>query len=190
MKDRQKAFIGVFVLLVAVGLGAWQWSVRQAHVLQTNVLNTEVINLTNQKNELVSRYQDVKTEVTETRSTETEQLKVVFPTDEALTDLTRAFDDFEVKNNFDTNPFIISNISYSTPTEQGGESYRYIPVSLEIETSKTNLEEFLEFIEASGALESETRLMSVEEMTVRYPEEIGGTYGVTFMIYAYFSQEL
>lgn len=190
MKDRKKAFLGTFVLLVAIGIGIWQWSVRESHVLQTNVLNTQVVNLTNQKNELVTRYQEVKTEVTETRSTETEQLKAVFPINEALTDLTRAFDDFEVKNNFDTNPFIIGNISYSTPVILDGESFRSIPVSLEIESSKSNLEEFLEFIEASGALESETRLMSIEEMTVRYPEEIGGTYSVNFLINAYFSQDL
>ena len=117
-----------------------------------------------------------------------EQLKLVFPLNEDITNLTRLFEEYEVKNNFETNPFFISNINYLTPSEEDG--YRVLPFSFTVTSSKKNLTEFLEYIESSGSLESEVRLMSIERMSISYPEEFGGEYEVNFSINAYYSRDI
>lgn len=189
MRDRTKLYIGLFILLGTVALGAWQWNQMQALKITANTLNSESTTLTAIEQTLIEDYQLIKADLASVRETSTQEIEFVFPTDENLTALTRMFDDFAVKNNFSTNPFFISSINYAS-SQMDADGYRYVPVSLNVTASKSNLDEFLDFVENSGSLEGETRLMSVEEMTVGYPVEYGGTYDIKFKINAYFSQEI
>jgi hypothetical protein len=189
MKDRTKLYIGIFLLLTATAVGVWQWNEMQANLITADELASEASVQNAIKTNLIGDYQDIKVEVDESRVQALQEVDLVFPTDENLTSLTRLFDDFAVTNNFESNPFFISSINYQDAKDVEAE-YRYLPVSLTVDTSSKNLGEFLEFIETSGSLESEVRLMSVEEMTVNYPSEYGGIYNVKFTINAYFSQEL
>ncbi len=189
MKDRTKLYAGLLILLIAAAVGYWQWSEMQAYQITLDSLTSDSDIQASIKTNLIEDYQEIKTEVDESRETALQEVDLVFPTDEDLTNLTRLFDDFAVKNNFETNPFFISSINYQSAAEDEG-GYRHVPVSLSITTSSKNLGEFMEFIETSGSLESEVRLMSIEEMTVSYPEEYGGTYDIRFTINAYFSQEI
>lgn len=176
------------LILVALGLGIWQWSVRSANVQLVNTYNSEANLLTAELALSDTDYEAAKVEAVNARETASEQLGVVFPTREDITTLTRIFDDFEVKNNFSSNPFFISNISYQDAKE--AEGYRYVPLSVSATSSKKNLKKFMEFVETSGSLEGEIRLMSVEDLQVGYPSEVGGTYEAKFTIHAYFSQEI
>jgi len=190
MKDRTKLFIGIFILLGTISLGVWQWNIMQAHQFEIDHLSTEGGNLTVIKEELISEYQEVKVNVTAARETATQELSLVFPTDEDITNLTRLLDDFSLKNNFDSNPFFINSINYQSEMKSEDENYRYIPVSLGVDTSSKNLLKFLEFVENSGSLEGEVRLMGIDDMNVSYPAEYGGTFDVNFVINAYFTREI
>lgn len=190
MKDRTKLYVGLLVILGTIALSAWQWNEMDANLIKAAEFTDEAQTQSAIKENLIEDYQEIKVEVNESRETALQELDLVFPTDEDLTNLTRTFDEFATANNFASNPFFISSINYQNTVSDDSGEYRYVPVSVSIETSKKNLGEFIEFIETSGSLEGETRLMSIEEITVGYPEEYGGTYSVRFTINAYFTQEI
>lgn len=190
MNDRHQFILAILVVLGVVTYGVFQWSERTALILEADSLATQANNLTSESKKLTENYQTIKAEVTADRETAAQELALVFPTNEDLTTLTRLFDTFEGVNNFDTNPFFISGITYDAAKTSEDGSYRYVPVSMSLTSSKKNLSEFLEYIETSGSLEGEVRLMSVEDMSITYPEEFGGTYEARVTVDAYFSQEL
>ncbi len=190
MNDRNKLFLAIFLIIATIGLGVWQWNESEALKIVTNTLNASAANLNSEKNVLTEDYQDLKTEVNETRRSADLKLSTVFPADEDLTELTRIFDDFELKNNFESNPFFISKISYEKIENSEESNYRIMPLSVTFEASKKNMSKFIEFIEASGSIEGEVRLMSIENMKITYPDEYGGIYEIDLKLNAYFSREL
>jgi hypothetical protein len=189
MTDRTKFVIGLVMLTTAVAVGVWQYGVMSGNQIMTDSLNADVEVLESIQQNLIDDYQEIKVEVSDSREAAVNDLALVFPTDEDITNLTRMFDDFAVKNNFTSNPFFISSISYQG-SQEVEEGYRYVPLTVSVTSSEKNLGEFIEFIETSGSLEGETRLMSIGDMTLSYPAEYGGTYDVKFTINAYFSQEV
>lgn len=190
MTDRHKIYIALFIILGTIAYGVWQWSQSSALNVEANQLQTEVTNLTGTSTQLAGDYQDIKKDVSAARATSAQELAQVFPTGENLSDLTRLLDNFSVKNNFENNPFFISQVTYQAPVTPDGALYQYVPVSMDVTTSKKNLSKFLEYVESSGSLEGEVRLMSVQNLTLDYPSEYGGTYDVRIDLNAYFAQDL
>lgn len=176
--------------MATVGLGVWQWNESEALKIETNTFNSSAANLSAEKTVLTENYQDLKTEVNETRRSSDLKLATVFPADENLTELTRIFDDFELKNNFESNPFFLSKISYGKVENSEENNYRIVPLNVTFEASSKNMSKFIEFIEGSGSIEGEIRLMSIENIKITYPDEYGGTYEVDLKLKAYFSREL
>lgn len=189
MKDKQKLIAGSVILVLTIALGVWQFMAMQDFNARTDVANTTAANLTKTSKELTQSYQDIKVDVVSARDEAEQSLRLVFPTDENLTDLNRMFDDFSTRNNFKSSPFFMSSVKYGQ-AEETEEGYRFVPVDVTVESSKRNLNKFLEFIEQSGSLENEVRLMDIQNMVVTYPDEFGGTYKVRFTLNAYFSQDL
>ena len=190
MNDRHKFIAGLLVLLVTVGYGVFQWYEREALGVEANQLTSEASNLTTVSDQLKEDYNAIKVEVSADRETAAQELSVVFPTKEDLTTLTRLFDKFASTNNFASNPFFISSLAYETAKVSESGNTRYVPLRLSIESSKKNLSKFLEFIENSGSLEGEVRLMTAEDLKIQYPDEFGGSYEVQIELNAYFSQEI
>ena len=190
MNDRNKFIAGLLILLMTIGYGVFQWFEREALILKANQLNTEASNLTTIRDNLKEDYDTIKVEVTAARESSAQELSVVFPTKEDLTTLTRLLDDFASKNNFDSNPFFISSLSYEVSRVSENAATRYVPLRLSIESSKKNLSKFMEYIETSGSLEGEIRLLTAEDIRIQYPASFGGSYDVQIELNAYFSQEI
>ncbi len=190
MNDRNKFIFGLFIILVTISYGIYQWYEREALIIEANRLSTDASTLTAEIDQLKEDYDSVKVEVSAERETAAQEMAVVFPTKEDLTTLTRLFDAFATQNHFAENPFFIRSITYGNAEVSETGNYRYVPLRISITSSKKNLNKFLEFIETSGSLEGEVRLMSIEDLDITYPNEFGGTYEVTAEINAYFSQEI
>ena len=158
-----------------------------ANAIQLDTLTDSAGNLRIEKEALFDDYQAIKSEVNTVRESSNQQLERVFPTEEGLTNLNRLFDDFAVKNNFSSNPLFISNIVYQQARKVEDSNYSVVPMVVSVTSSRKNLDKFLEFVEMSGSLESEIRLMSIEEMTLNYPAVYGDSYTARFLIYAYYS---
>ena len=192
MNDRHQLFIGLFIFMVAIGLGVWQWNELQGINERVVALQTEAGNLRVISSTLADDYKDIKVDVTSAREEKEQALSEVLPLDENITMLTRTFDDYAVKNNFESNPFFIGSIQYASPSasEEVGASYRSTTLDLKADASKRNLSKFLEMIESSGSLEAGTRLMDVDNLTVSYPSEYGGTYELRAEIRAYYAPSI
>ena len=189
MTERRKFIIGLIILLVGTGFSLWQWTNLRAHQVEITRFNTEAANLRLLRSNLDEQYQGIKVDIVDDRDSLEQAINLVFPREESLTNLTRMFDDFAVRNNFSSNPFFISNLSYSAAQDDGNQSYSYVPVSLSFTTSRKNLNKFLEFVETSGSLEAGTRLMEIEDMSLSYPNEYGGTFSVRMTVRAYFTHQ-
>lgn len=190
MRERTYTYLGIAVVLITVAWGIFQWFEREGLVLHAEELSQQTLNLSGISDRLTGNYQDLKAASAKIRESSAQEIALVFPTKEDLTNLTRLFDDFSTKNNFESNPFFISNLTYQTPLSSDEGAYRYVPVVLTVETSRKNLSKFLEFVEQSGSLEGEARLMSVEDISIKYPSEFGGEYEARITLDAFFSQEL
>ncbi len=188
MNERHRFIFGLVLLLATVGIGIWQWSVLSSLKTEAKAFETSIASLTSTSETLASDYQDLKKEVDASREIMEQQLSVVFPHGENISQLTRLFDDYAVKNNFDSNPFFISDIRYSKAGESElSASYSHVPLTLNVTTTRKNLSKFLEMIENSGSLDAEVRLMGVDKMSVEYPSEYGGTYKATLDVNAYYT---
>lgn len=191
MNDRHQLFIGLFIFILAIGLGIWQWSELQGINERVVALQTEAGNLRAISATLADDYKDIKVDVTAAREEKEQSLSEVLPVDENLTMLTRTFDDYAVKNNFESNPFFIASIQYESPSPSDeGAAYRSTTLDLTADASKRNLSKFLEMIESSGSLEAGTRLMDIDNLTVSYPSEYGGTYELRAEIRAYYAPSI
>ncbi len=187
MSNRNQFIAALLIILITLIGSLWQAGILQSNKIQAESYKRQASNLSVEKNLLIEEYQNIKTSVSNERSSLSQELNIVFPIDEDLTKLTRLFDDFATKNNFNSNPFFISNINYKAAQSYGEEEYFYVPVSMQLNTSKKNLIKFLEYIENSGSFEGQVRLMSIEDLTVSYPLEYGGTYDVNIELNAYFN---
>lgn len=190
MNERPKFIAGLIILLATLALGVWQWSETEALKLETSALNTEIANYSAEKAAIQEDNQALKVALTSIRGTSEQQLDSVFPTNEDITELTRLFDEFSVKNNFTNNAFFISNINYEAAAEVAESAYRYVPFSIQLTASRKNLNKFIEYIETSGSLESGVRLMEIEDMRISYPSEDVAEYTAEFKLRAYFSQDV
>ncbi len=190
MSNRSKTLLGLTIFFLTLVLSLWQWNVLQAHKIKTESLKTEAANLRLISEELASGYQELKSSVNASRQEENAQLELVFPTHENITTLNRLFDDFAVRNNFESNPFFVSSVTYQNVDLSEDEDYRIVPLNMTVTTSRKNLDKFIEFVTASGSLQNGVRLMSIEQINFQYPEQYGGIYSVKFEIAAYFSREI
>jgi len=187
MQNRHQTTAGLILLGLALVFGLWQGSVMQAHRIAADSLNKQAANLHAVQTQLLEDHKDLKVSVSGSRLQSAQSLSRVFPAKESLTDLTRLLDDFATKNHFETNPFFISSLHYQEAQTSEDGKYSMTPLVLNVTTSRKNLERFLDFIDQSGSLESNVRLMSVESMSMTFPEQFGGAYDVTFLINAYFN---
>jgi hypothetical protein len=192
MNDRHQFFTGLFILALTLALGVWQWNELQGIKEQTVAFQSEASNLNSFSEDLADSYKAIKVDATETRNQTEQALSEVFPDSEDLTALTRLFDEYEVKNNFESNPFFISTIQYSNSDDESANTstYRSLNLDISVTASKKNLSKFLEMIESSGSLEASNRLMSIQNLSLGYPTEFGGTYELKAEIRAYYAPAL
>lgn len=92
------------------------------------------------------------------------KLKVIFPTEDDYTALTRQIDVYE--NELSKKTFEVSNIDYQTPIEE--ENYSILPFRMNIRSSNENFTKFLHLIENSGTLQNKIRLMDISSIRLNF----------------------
>ena len=98
-------------------------------------------------------------------------LKTVFPSSDNYTELTRAFDAFEQELNRTKNPFVISNIEYQDVQVDPDGNYKYLPLRMNITSSRENFAKFLRYIETSGSILDNVRLMDIQSIHMSFNED-------------------
>jgi|GEM_PF-815590 len=171
IKNKIETFLALFLLL---GLGVFGYIKVAAYLDYYNYKN----DLTDSLISINESIRDMSDEISsatltyqDTTSDKNSGLSDIFPVSEDLTSLTRAFDEFEVSNNFSNSPFFISSISYGKSSASDDSQYRILPIQMSIESSEDNFYKFLEYIETSGNLDSGIRLMSIGNVSIDLEED-------------------
>lgn len=169
-KPSRIPLIAALIILGFVGYyGYTKYSALSAVNERLTQADSILFDLEQENSEVLDQYQDAKKDYVESYGENIEKLSMILPIEEDLTALTRMLDDFSFENHYDSNPFFISQMTYSEITE--AEGYRVLPITMTIESSEKNFSKFLEYIEASGSLESGVRLMSIEGMNIQTGED-------------------
>lgn len=98
-----------------------------------------------------------------------ESVQGVFPSEENYTNLTEELDTFVLALNRQSPSIFMSNLKYSQPRIDEDKGYGILPFTLTLETTRSNLEQFLAFAENSGSLDEATRLLDVRSITINFP---------------------
>ncbi len=168
--DKIKNKIEIFLALVLLaGLGVFGYFKVMAYldVYQYNEdIQVSVIKAQEDISDLEGSVTEAKLVFQETNTAKSEEVAGVFPDGEDLNSLTRAFDEFAVENNFSNNPFFISSISYQESVDSEDSQYMVLPFSMKVESSEDNFYKFLEYIETSGSLDNQIRLMAIDNVSI------------------------
>jgi hypothetical protein len=166
--------INLFPLIIAVAILSfvgWYGYGKYGELTTVQALLTQtdetLFQLEQERSDVEQDYQDAKKDFVDMVSASEEKIATVFPMEEDLTSLTRAFDDFAFEHHYDTNPFFISQLSYGEVDDSDNDVYRILPITMTLETSERNFDQFLEYIETSGSLDNGIRLMSINAITLQ-----------------------
>ncbi len=104
-----------------------------------------------------------------------QKLKIIFPTSDDYTALTRQIDAYEQELSTKNNPFEISNIDYRSPIQD--ENYSILPLQMNIRSSAENFTKFLHLVENSGTLKNKVRLMDISSIKLNFEDSGEGSTG-------------
>ncbi len=95
-------------------------------------------------------------------------LDITFPNGEAYTELTRQLDQFFFALNDQNPPIIHNNLRFDEPKLSTDQNYYILPFSMSIQSSKENFERFLDYVDNSGSIGSNIRLMSIQSIQINF----------------------
>lgn len=173
MENKKNSSIPLIIALIIFGVTGWYGFSKYTalSVLNTQLAeaDTTLFGLEQENADLMGDYQDAKKDFMDDVSANQEKIDAVFPSDEDITGLTRAFDDFAFENHYANNPFFINQLAYDDIEVL--ETYRILPISMSLETSQSNFEKFLEYVDTSGSLDNGVRLMSIDSISLQLVED-------------------
>ena len=165
IKNKIETFLAL-ALLVGLGVFGFLKVTAYLNLYEYNdSLSAAITSIQADINASESAVSEGKSVFKDTSNAKNQEISGVFPATEDLNSLTRAFDEFAVDNNFSNNPFFVSSISYKDSTEVDGQ-YQVLPFTMKVESSQKNFYKFLEYIETSGNLDNQVRLMEVESVSI------------------------
>ena len=169
-KNNQFFIVLSVLLLLVTGYFSYKYF-SELHQVKADILSLEKVEKTISQ-ELSDSSVDfaTKTELyTERRSEHLSELEKVFPTDSEKTNFTRFIDDYFFRNNFLSNEIFLKSMVYGQASAMDG--YYVMPVSMSITSSKNNFMNFLKYVESSGALQSNVRVMDIKSIDVTFRED-------------------
>ncbi|OIP81127.1 hypothetical protein COW94_00215 [Candidatus Peregrinibacteria bacterium CG22_combo_CG10-13_8_21_14_all_44_10] len=155
------------VLLAGLGIFGFLRVTAYLDLYNYNIdLAASTIEVESSVNAIATELTEAKLVFQDSNSAKNEEIAGVFPDNEDITSLTRAFDEFSVANNFSNNPFFISSINYNDSDESDDGKYMVLPFTMKASSSENNFYKFLEYIETSGNLDNQVRLMGVDGISI------------------------
>lgn len=163
--------LALIVFAATVVYGAFQYQILSAE--KQAVLDNEMRRAALEE-ELASARQTFQPFAEERAKAQAEFSKkiiAILPPDENYTDLTRQLDNYFAEQDRPGNNVFQRSLRFSkgAPAE-GMNSISILPMNMNIETTRENFFDFLEFINSSGSLESGVRLMEIKSIQLNFPE--------------------
>lgn len=191
LKARQRSYIKAYLalclaIMLSMGFYTYQKWNEYSGALGVVEANDNLINaLQEESADESANYDDQQGEFADLQDTINKQLIKIFPVEDNYASLTRQFDAFEDQIATKTNPFEVSNMTFQQPQEL--DNFSVLPVRMTIKSSPDNFQEFLHYIESSGSLDSDIRLMDMSSIRLNFQDsDDGDIITFTVQINAYF----
>jgi len=163
------------ILLVILGYYTYTNVINLMEVRAETATNESLLddlNATNQRIE--TELETIKTENQDLTLTIQKQLDLVLPKSESLTSLTRVLESFASDIHRIKNPFMLTNLQFTkSKGAQDDLGYEVLPFKMTIQSSYDNFFKFLEFVENSGTLSDETRLLDIQSIVINFVAPTG-----------------
>ena len=191
LKSRQKSYIKAYAVLcrvigILMGFYSYQkWEQYSSAVALVEANENLIGALKDASAEESADYDDKRDTFEDLQSQINNSLTKILPVTDNYQRLTRQLDAFEDEIATKNNPFEISNISFQEVEEV--DNFAILPVRMTIESSNDNFTKFLHYIESSGSLNTEIRLMDISSIRLNFKDD-GDVDIITFtvQINAYF----
>lgn len=113
-------------------------------------------------------YLNLKKEMANANSGVNQSIEKVLPPGEDFTNLARELDKYFLNTSASTNPMFLSDLRFSSPQEKEGKEFGELPFSMNITGDEEGFKQFLNYIETSGDLNEENRLLSISSVNLTY----------------------
>lgn len=188
-------------LLVLAGAGflSYQWWLKlDAMVLAAKTSARIETTISPTVESVTTAYQNEKADADTKADTIALALASIFPSSSEETSLTRMFDSYVAKHDYTNSPLFLESLTLGGVATNDTVGAAYIPVELSLTGSRDNFFGFLNYVENSGALDGQVRLMDIAEVSVNIQdseadEETGTSapmVNFSVSIRAYFQQLL
>lgn len=107
------------------------------------------------------------------RQTVKDEISAVFPELEEYTELTRRLDDYFKSKSSAKNPLVATSLQYGSAKLSEDGSYYILPITMTISSSEKNFYDFLDYIDKSGSLSSQTRVMDITSIKINFRDPTG-----------------
>ncbi len=162
------------ILLIAAGYFTYT-NVMNFLEIRSQTANNEVLfeRLDDNSQQIEAELRKIKEENLDLIQTIQNQLDVVLPKSEDYTSLTRSLDNFASEIHRLKNPFLISNLQFAKSKNNSELAYESMPFKMTIQSSFDNFFKFLKFVETSGTLSDETRLIDIQSIIINFVSPTG-----------------
>jgi len=185
-------YIG-FIAIIFIGTAVYSYIKYNELTFKQSVIaeNQQTIeNLKVKLDEKDNEYFEVKKEHDESEALIVSAISKIFPQQSDQNNLLRDIENFFVKNHLTSSYSFLSSINFESVQENDEWEYRILPFTMSIESSESNFYKFLEYLETSGSLENEVRIMDVENISLNFGGEGASNYTFNVKANAYFQKEV
>lgn len=162
-----------YLLAIAIFGGTFYYGYQKYEVLhgaKEDIKATVLATATAEKNlpTIEDEYGAAQAESLLSQQKRNNELAMIFPNSEEITDLTREFDGFFSKNNVSNNPLFLSNLTFGATVNNEAWDYTILPVKMTIQSSEPNFYKFLDYVENSGSFQNQLRLMAIKTININF----------------------
>lgn len=172
----QLRLYAVFTLVLLAILGFYTYTnVMKLLEIRSEIETNESFytSLNETDNRIEDELETIKSENKDLTQTIQNQLDLVLPEGEELTSLTRTLESFAGDIHRIKNPFMISNLQFTKNKTNTELSYEILPFKMTIQSSYENFFKFMKFVENSGTLSDETRLLDIQSIVINFISPTG-----------------
>ncbi|MBU2524530.1 hypothetical protein KKG71_05035 [Patescibacteria group bacterium] len=158
------------ILLIAGYYGFLQFSEynKIKGFIKTNT--TMIQDYQTKEADLDDKYKSRKKTYTDMIKDKTDKSDTILPPGESMTELTRLLEQFFLDNNFPNEPLTLNSLSFGEAATM--DDYMRLEFTMNVQGSRTNFTNLLNYISKSGDFDNPYRLMAIEKINIVFPETV------------------
>jgi hypothetical protein len=160
------------VALVAAGVyGYLQYQVLTVAQNALSVAQAKVAPLQSSADKTTAAFGELKSQADTGAEDTINKIENVYPSDQNYTALTMKLDEFFKANDKPDNRIFQNSLSFGSPIIDAKNEFAVLPFTMSILTTREKLETFIRYVDSSGDLEGDVRLMDIRSISMSLPQE-------------------